>query len=89
MVEVEVLEDGFKMFLNLDLKLKFLDLVVGALVEVGVGLVVNLSLLELNNLDLDLNKEEAGFLEKDLVVGLGLGVVEVSSSELGFLQVEG
>ena len=87
MVEVEVLEDGFKMFLNLDLKLKFLDLVVGALVEVGVGLVVNLSLLELNNLDLDLNKEEAGFLEKDLVVGLGLGVVEVSSSELGFLQV--
>ena len=87
MVEVEVLEDGLRIFLNLDLKLKFLDLVVAALV--GVGWVVNLSLLELSNLDLDLNREEAGFLEKDLVVGLGLGVVEVSSSEVGFLQVYG
>ena len=50
---------------------------------------MNLSLLELSNLDLDLKREEAGFLEKDLVVGLGLGVVEVSSSEVGFLQVYG
>ena len=33
----EVLEDGLRMFLNLDLKLKFLDLVVAALVVVGVG----------------------------------------------------
>ena len=36
-VVVEVLEDGLRMFLNLDLKLKFLDLVVAALVVVGVG----------------------------------------------------
>ena len=82
-VVVEVLEEGLRMFLNLDLRLKDLGLVGAALVV--VGWVVNLSLLPPNNRVLDLNRE--GFLEKDLTVGLGSGVVEVegASSEEGFL----
>ena len=66
------------MLRNLDLKLKDRGLV-GLLVV--VALVAVLSLLE--NLDLFL-KEEV-FREKDLTVGLGRGVVVVSS-ELEFLE---
>ena len=79
-VEVEVREDGLRMFLNLDLRLKDRGLVTGARV---VGSVVKRSLLEDNSLDLVRNKEE--FLEKDLVVGLG----EVEGSSLEFLKGEG
>ena len=70
--------EGFRMFRNLDLKLKDLGLL-GLLVV--AALVMVLSLLE--NLDLDLKEE--GFREKDRMVGLGRGVVEVSS-ELEFLE---
>ena len=84
-VVVEVLEDGFRMFLNLDLRLKERGLVVAGLLEV-VGWVVALSLEELSSRVLDLNKEETGFREKDRVVGLGEVVVgEEDSSEVGFL----
>ena len=71
--------EGFRIFLNLDLKLKDRGLL-GLLVV--VALVMVLSLLE--NLDLVLKEE--GFREKDLMVGLGLGVVEEVSSELEFLE---
>lgn len=85
-VVVEVLEDGFRMFLNLDLRLKERGLVVAGLLEV-VGWVVALSLEELSSRVLDLNKEETGFREKDLVVGLGEVVVGgEDSSEVGFLS---
>ena len=67
------------MFRNLDLKLKDLGLL-GLLVV--AALVMVLSLLE--NLDLFLKDEV--FRVKDLTVGLGLGVVEVVSSELEFLE---
>ena len=77
-VEVEVDMEGFRMFRNLDLKLKDRGLV-GLLVVVALVLV--LSLLE--NLDLFLPEE--GFRERDLMVGLGRGVVVVSS-ELEFLE---
>ena len=77
-VEVEVDMEGFRMFRNLDLKLKDRGLV-GLLVVVALVLV--LSLLE--NLDLFLPEE--GFRERDLMVGLGRGV-DVVSSELEFLQ---
>ena len=70
--------EGFRMFRNLDLKLKDLGLL-GLLVV--AALVMVLSLLE--NLDLFLKEE--GFRERDLMVGLGRGVVEVSS-ELEFLE---
>jgi len=81
---VEVLEDGFRMFLNLDLRLKERGLVVAGLLEV-VGWVVALSLEELSSRVLDLNKEETGFREKDRVVGLGEVVVGgEDSSEVGF-----
>ena len=66
------------MFRNLDLKLKDRGLV-GLLVVVALVLV--LSLLE--NLDLFLPEE--GFRERDLMVGLGRGLVVVSS-ELEFLE---
>ena len=66
------------MLRNLDLKLKDRGLL-GLLVV--VTLVTVRSLLE--NLDLFLKEE--GFREKDRMVGLGLGVVEVSS-ELEFLE---
>ena len=84
-VVVEVLEEGLRMFLNLDLRLKDLGLVGAALVV--VGWVVNLSLLLPNSRVLDLNRDETGFLEWDLEVVLGSGVVEVegASSEDGFL----
>lgn len=75
-VEVEVDMEGFRMFRNRDLKLKDRGLL-GLLVV--VALVMVLSLLE--NLDLFLKEE--GFRDKDLMVDLGLGVVEVSS-ELEF-----
>ena len=78
-VEVEVDMEGFRMFRNLDLKLKDRGLV-GLLVVVALVLV--LSLLE--NLDLFLKEE--GFRERDLMVGLGRGVVVVSS-ELEFLEI--
>ena len=78
LVEVEVEVEGFRMFRNLDLKLKDLGLL-GLLVV--AALVMVLSLLE--NLDLFLKEE--GFRERDLMVGLGRGVVEVSS-ELEFLE---
>ena len=71
--------EGFRMFRNLDLKLKDLGLL-GLLVV--AALVMVLSLLE--NLDLFLKDEV--FRVKDLTVGLGLGVVEVVSSELEFLE---
>ena len=71
--------DGFRIFRNLDLKLKDLGLL-GLLVV--VALVMVLSLLE----NLDLFLKEDVFREKDLTVGLGLGVVEVVSSELEFLE---
>ena len=77
-MEVEVDMEGFRMFRNLDLKLKDLGLL-GLLVV--AALVMVLSLLE--NLDLFLKEE--GFRERDLMVGLGRGVVEVSS-ELEFLE---
>ena len=77
-MEVEVDMEGFRMFRNLDLKLKDRGLV-GLLVVVALVLV--LSLLE--NLDLFLPEE--GFRERDLMVGLGRGLVVVSS-ELEFLQ---
>ena len=70
--------DGFRIFRNRDLKLKDRGLL-GLLVV--VALVMVLSLLE--NLDLFLKEE--GFRERDLMVGLGRGVVEVSS-ELEFLE---
>ena len=70
--------EGFRTFRNLDLKLKDLGLL-GLLVV--AALVMVLSLLE--NLDLFLKEE--GFRERDLMVGLGRGVVVVSS-ELEFLQ---
>ena len=70
--------EGFRTFRNLDLKLKDLGLL-GLLVV--AALVMVLSLLE--NLDLFLKEE--GFRERDLMVGLGRGVVEVSS-ELEFLE---
>ena len=70
--------EGFRMFRNLDLKLKDLGLL-GLLVVVALLMV--LSLLE----NLDLFLKETGFREKDLMVGLGRGVVEVSS-ELEFLE---
>ena len=70
--------EGFRMFRNLDLKLKDRGLV-GLLVVVALVLV--LSLLE--NLDLFLPEE--GFRERDLMVGLGRGVFVVSS-ELEFLE---
>ena len=63
------------MFRNLDLKLKDLGLLGLLVVE---ALVTVLSLLE--------NLERFLFREKDLMVGLGLGVVEVVSSELEFLE---
>ena len=75
---VEVDLEGLRMFRNLDLKLKDRGLL-GLLVVVALVLV--LSLLE--NLDLVLKEE--GFREKDLMVGLGRGVVVVSS-ELEFLE---
>ena len=85
-VVVEVLEDGFRMFLNLDLRLKERGLVVAGLLEV-VAWVVALSLEELSSRVLDLNKEETGFREKDRVVGLGEVVVGgEDSSEVGFLS---
>ena len=74
----EVDLEGFRMLRNLDLKLKDRGLL-GLLVV--VTLVTVRSLLE--NLDLFLKEE--GFREKDRMVGLGLGVVEVSS-ELEFLE---
>ena len=70
--------DGFRIFRNRDLKLKDRGLL-GLLVV--VALVMVLSLLE--NLDRFLKEE--GFRERDLMVGLGRGVVEVSS-ELEFLE---
>ena len=82
---VDVLDAGFKMFLNLDRRLKFLGLDVGGARELVVGL-LPLSLLELRRRDLDRNKEVEGFREKDLAVGRGLEVVEGSSSEGSFLQ---
>ena len=78
LVEVEVEVVGLRIFRNLDLKLKDRGLL-GHLVV--VALVMVLSLLE--NLDLFLKEE--GFRERDLMVGLGRGVVEVSS-ELEFLE---
>ena len=78
LVEVEVEVVGLRIFRNLDLKLKDRGLL-GLLVV--VALVMVLSLLE----NLDLFLKETGFREKDLMVGLGLGVVEVSS-ELEFLE---
>ena len=78
LVEVEVEVVGLRIFRNLDLKLKDRGLL-GLLVV--VALVMVLSLLE--NLDLFLKEE--GFRERDLMVGLGRGVVEVSS-ELEFLE---
>jgi len=80
-VEVEVDMEGFRMFRNLDLKLKDRGLV-GLLVVVALVLV--LSLLE--NLDLFLKEE--GFRERDLMVGLGRGV-DVVSSELEFSWATG
>ena len=76
-VVLEVLEEGLRIFLNLDLRLNDLGRDVDLLV-VGLWVVVSLSLLD-PNLDLVRNRLE-GFLEKDLVVGLG-EVVEGSSSE--------
>ena len=57
--------EGFRIFLNLDLKLKDLGLLGLLVVE---ALVTVLSLLE--------NLERFLFREKDLMVGLGLGVVD-------------
>ena len=78
---LEVLEEGLRIFLNLDLRLNDLGRDVDLFV-VGLWVVVSLSLLD-PNLDLVRNRLE-GFLEKDLVVGLG-EVVEGSSSEVVFL----
>ena len=78
---VEVREEGLRIFLNLDLRLKDLGLDVDLLV-VGLWVVVSLSLLD-PNLDLDRNRLE-GFREKDLVVGLG--EVVGSASEVVFLR---
>ena len=80
-VVVEVREEGLRIFLNLDLRLKDLGLDVDLLV-VGLWVVVSLSLLD-PNLDLDRNRLE-GFREKDLVVGLG--EVVGSASEVVFLR---
>ena len=80
-VVLEVLEEGLRIFLNLDLRLNDLGRDVDLLV-VGLWVVVSLSLLD-PNLDLVRNRLE-GFLVKDLVVGLG-EVVEGSSSEVVFL----
>ena len=80
-VVLEVLEEGLRIFLNLDLRLNDLGRDVDLFV-VGLWVVVSLSLLD-PNLDLVRNRLE-GFLEKDLVVGLG-EVVEGSSSEVVFL----
>ena len=78
---VEVREEGLRIFLNLDLRLKDLGLDVDLLV-VGLWVVVSLSLLD-PNLDLDRNRLE-GFREKDLDVGLG--EVVGSASEVVFLR---
>ena len=78
---LEVLEEGLRIFLNLDLRLNDLGRDVDRLV-VGLWVVVSLSLLD-PNLDLVRNRLE-GFREKDLVVGLG-EVVVGSSSEVVFL----
>ena len=80
-VVLEVLEEGLRIFLNLDLRLNDLGRDVDRLV-VGLWVVVSLSLLD-PNLDLVRNRLE-GFREKDLVVGLG-EVVVGSSSEVVFL----
>ena len=80
-VVLEVLEEGLRIFLNLDLRLKDLGRDVDRLV-VGLWVVVSLSLLD-PNLDLVRNRLE-GFLEKDLGVGLGVVVVG-TSSEVVFL----
>ena len=69
-VVVEVREEGLRIFLNLDLRLKDLG---GDLVVVLEGSVVKRSLLDDNSLVLARKREE--FLEKDLVVGLGEVVV--------------
>jgi len=79
-VVLEVLEEGLRIFLNLDLRLNDLGRDVDRLV-VGLWVVVSLSLLD-PNLDLVRNRLE-GFREKDLVVGLG-EVVVGSSSEVVF-----
>lgn len=73
MVVVVVGLEGLRMFLNLDLKLKDRGLLGLLVME---ALVAVLSRLE--------NLERFLFREKDLMVGLGLGVVEVVSSELEF-----
>lgn len=78
---LEVLEEGLRIFLNLDLRLNDLGRDVDRLV-VGLWVVVSLSLLD-PNLDLVRNRLE-GFREKDLGVGLG-EVVVGSSSEVVFL----
>ena len=70
--------DGFRIFRNRDLKLKDRGLL-GLLVVVALVMVLS----RLENLDLFLKEE--GFRERDLMVGLGRGVVEVSS-ELEFLE---
>ena len=80
-VVLEVLEEGLRIFLNLDLRLNDLGRDVDLLV-VGLWVVVSLSLLD-PNLDLDRNRLE-GFREKDLVVGLG--EVVGSASEVVFLR---
>ena len=80
-VVLEVLEEGLRIFLNLDLRLNDLGRDVDRLV-VGLWVVVSLSLLD-PNLDLVRNRLE-GFREKDLGVGLG-EVVVGSSSEVVFL----
>jgi len=79
-VVLEVLEEGLRIFLNLDLRLNDLGRDVDRLV-VGLWVVVSLSLLD-PNLDLVRNRLE-GFREKDLGVGLG-EVVVGSSSEVVF-----
>lgn len=71
--------DGFRIFRNRDLKLKDRGLL-GLLVVVALVMVLS----RLENLDLFLKDEV--FREKDLMVGLGLGVVEEVSSELEFLE---
>ena len=71
--------DGFRIFRNRDLKLKDRGLL-GLLVVVALVMVLS----RLENLDLFLKDEV--FREKDLMVGLGLGVVEEVSSGLEFLE---
>ena len=71
--------DGFRIFRNRDLKLKDRGLL-GLLVVVALVMVLS----RLENLDLFLKDEV--FRAKDLMVGLGLGVVEEVSSGLEFLE---